>query len=361
MNLETGLQEAKILDEEEASSQAVELVENDPEGEQLITVEGETVHDEDDLEDSIIRQHVKAAAPVSDHSELTTSLALLQNHKTVSTGDLTKALESLADLGHELDFGVTIVKPENLEILLSIVQDSKVSPAVREIAVRVIGASLRNNPDAIQSTIGSKVAETLLKSLDSVVSSSSLSSDQQMNKLAGRLVYALGSVINSGEGDSDVYGEADGEYAAISGGAILRRVFTSGGPDVKRKCTVFVSDRVLSSNWHITELREWSTVFQQALTAGTLDDSTKTLVFEAIIKMHEFIPDSKASGEQQVLRRRNHQAAEEELPVEDDFLNWLAGQASSKNADKEFLTEVKRVRHEVFGNPLARRKDFDDL
>lgn len=362
--METGLQEAKILDENEpepVDSTAVELV-PDNDTEDLIELDDHP-EPEDNPEDSIIRQNIKAAAgaPVQDHSELSTSLAVVKNYKTTDISNLTSALESLADLAHEIDFGSRIMDTNNLPVLLSIVQDKQTPLSVQEIAVRVIGASLRNNPDALKHALGFKVTKTLLDALDNqttVASQGSLAADPASNKLAGRLIYALGSLVSSGEGDPEVYGEADREYFTYHGGNILRRAFVTGGPDVKRKGAVFVADRALTASWPVEELREWSTIFQKEISAGKLDSSTQEVVLEALVKMHEFAIDPV--NEQQVLKKRDHTTPEEELPVEDDFLNWLASEADS-NGHSEYLSEIKRVRHQVFGNPLASRKAFDDL
>lgn len=351
------MREAKLMDETESVSknnQAVEIV-PDQTDEELITVDGEEVHD--DPEETKIRQTVKQAAPVSDHSELTTSLAVLKDYKSAGATQLVTALESLADLGHEIDFGAVIVRPEYLRNLISILEDKQRSPAARETAVRTIGASLRNNPDAIKEVLGHKVTESLLKTLNEL-NTPDLAKNPALNKLSGRLVYALGSLVSTGEGDAAIYGESDHEYITSNGGDILRKNFKFAGPDVQRKTATFVADRALSSVWPIGELRKWSTFFQNELLTDAFDDSTKSTVLETLIKMHEFAPDP--SNEQQVLKKRDHTVPDEELSVDDSFLNWLAGQASSAS-DTELRAEVKRARHQVFGNPLASRKNFEDL
>lgn len=351
--MESGVQEAKLLDDSVPdNSQAVEIV-PDQDHEELIVLDDEVAHD--DPEDAVIKETLRTAAPVSDYSELSTSLAVLQSYKTADGPKLTAALEALADLGHEIDFGVKIVQPESLVPLLHIVKEPSFSQSDKEIAVRVIGASLRNNPAAIKNTFGLKVTETLIEVIHQLATDS-LHYDPAGNKLAGRIVYALGSLVSNGEGDPEIYGEADREYAQNHGGLILRRSFIAGGPDVKRKTAIFVSDRALL--WPVAEIRDWSDLFQKELIQGQLDTSTKEAVLETLVKMHEFAPDTQS--EQQVLRKRDHSVAEEELPVDDRFLNWLSKQASS-DSDEVYLNEVKRVRHQVFGNPLAARKAFDDL
>lgn len=353
--METGLQEAKLLDEEDQTQeQGVVLLDEDEE--ELTTVDGETVHD--DPEESAIRQNVKQAAPVSDHSELSTSLAVLQKYKSAGESKLLAALESLADLAHEIDFGTVIVDSANLKNLMAIVQDSKSSPATRETAVRTIGASLRNNPEAVKLTLGSKVTESLLKTLHEL-NKPGLSRDSASNKLVGRLVYALGSIVSTGEADPTVYGESDHAYISSNGGDVLRQSFQVAGPDVQQKIATFVSDRALSPVWPITELRYWSSFLQKELSEGKLTESAKESVLDTLVRMHEFAVD-QPHGEQQTLRKRDHAVEEEELKVQDSFLNWLVKQADTAS-DKETKQSLLRARHEVFGNPLARRKNFDDL
>lgn len=351
--METGVQEAKLLDDSiPDNSQAVEIVPDD-DHEELIILEDEESHD--DPEDAIIQETLRTAAPLSDHSELSTSLAVLQSYKTVDGSKLTAALEALADLGHEIDFGVKITKPESLAPLLHIVKEPSFSSSDKEIAVRVIGASLRNNPAAIKNTFGLKVTDTLIETIHEL-GTDDLQYDTAGNKLAGRVVYALGSLVSNGEGDPAIYSEADREYTESNGGLILRRLFWAGDSDVKRKIAVFASDRVLL--WPVADLREWSKELQTALAHDKLATATKEAVLETLVKMHEFAPDTH--NEQQVLRKRDHTVAEEELAVNPHFLHWLADEAASKG-DEDYLKEVKRVRHQVFGNPLAARKAFDDL
>lgn len=362
LDMQTGLQEAKLLDEsdktdtEDPNKKAIEVVVNEEEGLIPLEEEKEVPEDESDVK---LKHQVKNLE--SSHHELSPSLETLQNYKAATAPVLTSALESLADLGHELDFGALIVKQENLQPLLSIIQDTSLLPSIRETAVRALGASLRNNPDALNAASTHKITTILITTMKSILdNSSSISTDAQSNKLVGRLIYALGSIVGTGQGDETLYAGANAEYFQAEGNSVLRQAFETAGPDVKRKIANFISDRILA--WPIAEAQKWSNTFQNELTQNKLDEYTKSAVFETLVKMHEFSLDKQEplQGEQQVLRKRNNRNAEEELPVDDQFLNWLVKQAEDKNADEDLIKEAKRVRHDVFGNPLARRKAFDD-
>lgn len=362
LDMQTGLQEAKLLDEsdktdtEDPNKKAIEVVVNEEEGLIPLEEEKEVPEDESDVK---LKHQVKNLE--SSHHELSPSSETLQNYKAATAPVLTSALESLADLGHELDFGALIVKQENLQPLLSIIQDTSLLPSIRETAVRALGASLRNNPDALNAASTHKITTLLITTMKSILdNSSSISTDAQSNKLVGRLIYALGSIVGTGQGDETLYAGANAEYFQAEGNSVLRQAFETAGPDVKRKIANFISDRILA--WPIAEAQKWSNTFQNELTQNKLDEYTKSAVFETLVKMHEFSLDKQEplQGEQQVLRKRNNRNAEEELPVDDQFLNWLVKQAEDKNADEDLIKEAKRVRHDVFGNPLARRKAFDD-
>lgn len=362
LDMQTGLQEAKLLDEsdktdtEDPNKKAIEVVVNEEEGLIPLEEEKEVPEDESDVK---LKHQVKNLE--SSHHELSPSSETLQNYKAATAPVLTSALESLADLGHELDFGALIVKQENLQPLLSIIQDTSLLPSIRETAVRALGASLRNNPDALNAASTHKITTILITTMKSILdNSSSISTDAQSNKLVGRLIYALGSIVGTGQGDETLYAGANAEYFQAEGNSVLRQAFETAGPDVKRKIANFISDRILA--WPIAEAQKWSNTFQNELTQNKLDEYTKSAVFETLVKMHEFSLDKQEplQGEQQVLRKRNNRNAEEELPVDDQFLNWLVKQAEDKNADEDLIKEAKRVRHDVFGNPLARRKAFDD-
>lgn len=363
LDMQTGLQEAKLLDETEnadakdANNKAIEVVVDEEEG--LIPLEDEPKTPEEDEVDLQLKHQVKNLE--SSHHELSPSLEILQNYKTATSIALASALESLADLGHELDFGTLIVKQEYLKPLLSIVEDFGYLPSVREIAVRALGAALRNNPDALKAASNTKITTVLIKTLQSVLEkSNSISTDTQNNKLVGRLIYALGSTVGTGQGDDTLYKGANAEFVKADGSTVLIQAFNNAGTDVKRKIANFISDRVLT--WPFSEAQRWSNTFQAELARNKLDESTKTVVFESLVKMHEFSLDEQAKhqGEQQILRKRDNRNTEEELPVDDHFLNWLIKQTESKNIDENLIKEAKRVRHEVFGNPLGRRKAFED-
>lgn len=371
LNLETGLQEAKLLDESDSNdSKAIEVVV--PESEELIPIIddnddliADSIEDTEQIDDEKEFKHtVKQAGSSSAAGDLEPSLEVVKASSSRSSDELSRALETLADLGHELDFGSIIAQPSNFEPLVAIALDSNLSPSVREISLRAIGASLRNNPDALKLVRESQITKQLLMGLSQILSSfsaSSLASDTSNNRLAGRFVYALGSVVGTDQGSADLYSKANADYTNSNGGSVLRKLFEQGGGDVKLKVAQFVTDRVMG--WTREEARAWSFVFQTELANNSVTDDVRGVLFSTLVKMHEYTLDETAhngkDSQQQVLRKRDNRNQDEELPVEDNFLNWLAEQTTKKGSD-EFVKEAIRVRHEVFGNPLARRKAFID-
>lgn len=110
-------------------------------------------------------------------------------------------METLSDLGHELDYGARIAGGGSKQ-LISIIQSSAVTDDLKEIAARALGASLRNNPSAIEKVSDLNVVKSLLEAVE----------NSKDDTLTGRLVYAVGSIVSNGEGDMSIYKRHDDEF-----------------------------------------------------------------------------------------------------------------------------------------------------
>ena len=335
MNLETGFKEAKLLhDEPEEADEIIEPSKNPtPQLEKSLTVTKETTNPKPKTQEIY-------------HSELSPLLEVIQNHQAARPSRLLSALESLAELGHDHEFGVIIAKSRNIENLLEIIENKsgRYSASSREFGARVIGASLRNNPKAARQSADIQIIERLLKSMETIFMSSiePISTDVQNNKLIGSLIYAIGSVLSTNGQLQEDYSH---QFRINHGGEILRRAFAVVGQDVKRKCCNFVFDLAFSLRWSDEELGLWSLFFQNALlmNPAELNANLRELILETLVRIHQYILDPSGKQDQQEPRKRTKQ--DPLMPVSEKFYKWVSqtsmGGTETKQALKEHVFETK--------------------
>lgn len=231
-------------------------------------------------------------------------------------------LEDVADWAHDIEYGEKIAASSQfLTKLISLIGDFNISSKTRELAARIFGASFRNNPAALNE---------LFKTHESIVSELlDLCVKEKDNALLqSRLIYALGSLLTDSRG-IEIFRKINGETQ-------LQHVFSLENTPltVKSKCAVLV-EKLLDGENRQEVNKRWSDLFQQALYTEQYDDGTLPIL-ETLTKIHE----------------------QDKLTVQKDFLKWLAStSSSSKNKDPELHEFAKSVRHRVFGNPNAQRKE----
>ncbi|ODQ66751.1 hypothetical protein NADFUDRAFT_41374 [Nadsonia fulvescens var. elongata DSM 6958] len=334
--------------------------------------------------------------PASDHSLFKDSLAVISQPSTVSRDDLIKALSTLAELAHELDFGISIAKaPNAIKDILALTSFSLSSSVeVRELTARIIGAALYNNPTAQRSAPLAQIVQTTLNNLES----------EPDALVRTRLVYVLSSVVASPynhEGDVHADGlsvrdshsrSPIGQYALLDGGATLRALFRDSASTTnafKAKCATFVQDTFAnpdiydneldfnlrvrntdelmdkgeinekSAGWWMDESMAWAVKFQDSLTAHSnsgmtkLDSDARDKIYSALKSIHTQFPS---------------------LKVSEPFINWMIGVAKGSRApsglkardidadefDDEvlFANMINEDRHVFFGNPNGYRKNM---
>jgi hypothetical protein len=269
------------------------------------------------------------------HDEATAVANLLQ-------GSL--SLEELTEYAHDIDHGVTIVE-QALPRLLQIVEDRNEGIDRREMACRVIGASLSNNPGALSAAgkQGSNVVTRLLKILETEPM-------QKDSLIINRLIYSLKVALGDNRGRL--------EYVAAAGGTILRKLFAHGQANTVYKLAELVENSMVrpiisEESWRRGELEAWAAEFEKRLIAvGSPRDAdfADKAVLDALTAIkRDAIFDLKVSR---------------------SFLKWLATMAkkshihdpSMPDPDWQLAERAGEVRHLVFGNPKAQRKhNAEDL
>lgn len=299
-----------------------------------------------------LREQIRQSADYGHLSQLSESLENLQKYQKLDKRTLVHTLETLSDLGHEVDFGARIAQDAS-ENLIKIIESPAVSDDLKEIAAQALGASLRNNPAAMKKVAGPEVVKTMLEQVEK----------SKDHKLTSRLVYAVGSIVSNGEADKSIYLPFDNEFLNSHGGEIFRRAFQDGNNDVKRKISTFVYDRGLRLVWPDTELNEWSDLFQHALIKDSIDKDTKFSVFQTLTELHEYMGEWNPSDA--LPNERVKRSTAEMLPVRDDFLQWLSNETENyrykrlaDEEEQEYQSLLLRVRHSVYGNRMAGRKVY---
>jgi nucleotide exchange factor SIL1 len=171
-------------------------------------------------------------------------------------------ISNLESLAHDREYGVKLVQLDPLSRLLQIAELADESN-IRQCAVRIIGSSLWNNPEAMKAVEGTDLIRRLLELL----------STEKDVGVRSSLVFSL-SAAAAGE-----YGIK--EFMFSQGSLELRTIFLGGEPEEQRKCATFVEDN-LPSNRAIDgvdqELVLWCRVFQEYLQKNAGDATSENVL-----------------------------------------------------------------------------------
>ena len=203
----------------------------------------------------------------SDQDVFGTALQHLLND--LPSADEISNLESLA---HDREYGVKLVQLDPLSRLLQIAELVDESN-IRQCAVRIIGSSLWNNPEAMKAVEGTDLIRRLVELLTTEKDAGVRSS----------LIFSL-SAATSGE-----YGIK--EFMLSQGSLKLRTIFTGGEPEERGKCATFVEDNLPSNraiNGVDQELALWCTLFQEYLQKNA-GDTTSEKVLSSLMSVPQVL------------------------------------------------------------------------
>ena len=249
-----------------------------------------------------------------------------------TSGDLeslTLIINNLESLAHDRDFGVQLIQPETLPLLLSLARTHDVE-SIRQGAVRIIGSSMWNNPEALNVVSGTKLVTKLVDLLKHETSPG----------VRASLIFSLSAAV---VGD---YGIP--EFVNAGGSVRLRQLFEEEGSEVQRKCATFVEDNLPYSH-DISgvdeELSEWCRLFQQFLRKNTPDETSEKVLSSLMYDL------SLSGANGRTIRREVAKAC----PTEPKFILWLADNVVKDTHSRHMTELLKEARH-MFGNPKAARK-----
>lgn len=270
-----------------------------------------------------------AASDDSEYSLMTNAIRAIEAR---SVND--DQLENLADLAHDLDYGLTITENAGQQLLDIATSATGTLQSTRELAARAIGAALRNNPKALQVIFSAQgVVDKVLSALKS----------EESPIIANRLVYLLSSLMGESTGFE--------RFVNLKGGDTLATLFGLDGPELKVKIADFVQDYIIPSTesiWKQKEMEKWSELFQKALISGSVPADVSLRILETLTNLKQ--STTKYS-----------------ILMGSDFMQWISKMATkhsdpeASGAENALIEYAKEVRHIVFGNPKAARKQFDDL
>lgn len=248
-----------------------------------------------------------------------------------------KALDTLVELSHDLDFGERLTLDP--EIFFSLLRTAKVAagePSISEKCFRIMGASLRNNPNAIENVL-EKQDHRFMDWLFEVLEGTGTTGVVQKRILG--VVHALTSNTAFAYQKFNAH-----DHTKSDGFEKLVRLFPHVDASSRERIALIFEDLnllLLEKRDGLEVLPETrvSAMLQEMVAKSKVESQLHTL-FESLVQLH-----------------RRH-----ELPTSSEFLLWLSRETESRKQDKgrdgeTMLDELMlNARHAVFGNPNAARK-----
>lgn len=257
--------------------------------------------------------------------------------------DIDSAAETLVDLSHDREHGVRLTQdPKIFTSILDIADKAGVD--LREKLLRIMGSSLRNNPEAIGNVLQLQNPQFVNRLFDYLEDNSA---DEVIKKRVIGIIHAL-SLNNSFRL----------EYLSLQGGRGIDRL-VSVFPELEHASQVRVMN-ILEDVGLVADLQkrqeespqlEFSKFLQSSLhERKVVAEPLFQLYFNRLTQLHKQNKDLKPTPE---------------------FLQWLAQEANVRaeghkdtrdttGENQDFDRQMLQARHEVFGNPNAMRKAYVD-
>lgn len=318
INMETLQKEAKLLSENEREPQA----------------EVPAVYETSDV--STFDGAVNAVLKFGDQVSASSS-------KKLNEKDIDDAAETLVDLSHDLEHGVRLTQdPKIFTSILDIADSAGLD--LTEKLLRIMGSSLRNNPEAIGNVLKLQNPQFINRLFDYL---DDKSADEVVKKRVIGIIHAL-SLNNSFKL----------EYLSLQRGRGIDRL-VSVFPELEHASQVRVMN-ILEDLGLVADLEkrqeespqlEFSNFLQSSLhERKVVAEPQFQLYFNKLAQLHKQNKDLKPTPE---------------------FLQWLAQEANVRveghkdtrdvsPEHQEFDRQMLQARHEVFGNPNAMRKAYLD-
>lgn len=289
LDINTGLQEARLLQPESNDDAAVVVVEADEPEAQEISQQTQI---------QIPRKSRKHVDEEKLHGFEEAVEAILDMNSSIEKFD--EALDFLIDVSHDLEYGTRLARDPNVfSAMMSAIETAADRNVVAEKVYRVIGSSLRNNPDGTKAFLWGQ-RNTLVPQLFSELESEQ-TSDTTKKRILG-VVHAI---------------SMDPDYAQMHlggynhrGGDVLRRlvaVFPLLSETAQERVLFILEDaQVIGSrpgDESLSAASRMSAFLQAELSQGRVDDGKRvSSALQALVALHK----------------------RELLDVSSDFTSWMS-------------------------------------
>lgn len=327
INMETLQKEAKLMSEDERESEEKET-------QKEVENQVPAVYETSDV--STFNGALNAVLKFGDKISATSSGKL--NEK-----DIENAAETLVDLSHDLEHGVRLTQDPKIFISILDIADN-VGLDLKEKLLRIMGSSLRNNPEAIGNVLKLQNPQFINRLFDYLEDKNA---EEVVKKRVIGIIHAL-SLNNSFKL----------EYLSLQRGRGIDRL-VSVFPELEHASQVRVMN-ILEDLGLVADLEkrqeespqlEFSNFLQSSLhERKVVAEPQFQLYFNKLTQLHKQNKDLKPTPE---------------------FLQWLAQEANVRveghkdtrdisPENQDFDRQMLQARHEVFGNPNAMRKAYLD-
>lgn len=368
LNIDTLVKEAKLLDASEGGTESHELA----------VATAENVSEEEPASDpkgyfnaqEEIRQKVaqfkaskdKTRVSESDLQDYDSALEEVLGFQNGGDDDrLDRALETLVELSHDIEFGAKLTGSQ--AVFESMLHTARTidSALLREKLYRVMGASLRNNKEAISNVLEKQsrsFVEQLFRELQ-------LSTNNDVIK---KRILGVVLALSANEGFRFQYFNVHHGDESLSTGILeLMEVFPSLHSDSKARVVNIFEDANLltedaggkvrfdkrSIEERVIPDNRVSSYLQGALSRGHVSSEKQFKhFFNKLVELHAANRDLKPSGDFMVWLSEEVETRRQKLKKKDQLYS---------DTDEVFDGEMMKARHEVFGNPNAHRKFVDEL
>lgn len=360
INLETGLEEAKL--DEDTPHQNPELVVV-PQPDDL----GEKIHDTNEnikhkIQDTLAKykkdkqEFVRSKVSQSDLNDFSSSVEeLLAFGDGGDISRLDKALDTLTDLSHDIEFGVQLSKDANIfAALQNVASLAAAEDEVTEKALRIMGSSLRNNPEAIANVIKNQPLSFF----------SELFEILQLPTTTDVIQKRILGVIHALSADRQLaYQHFSTNYLEHSSGLdTLLGFFPKAGRSAKERIILILEDlNVITDTTSSNDQRSLELSMKPEYKVSNL--------------LQSILSEGKSKSEQQFQEYFSSLVSlhtDHALDTSKEFLGWLSEEVELRKLgkrardviysglDTDFDAKMMEARHVVFGNPNAYRKAYGD-
>lgn len=362
VNLETGLEEARILQEDINLRAEVVIADvEDVQDKVKVGLNSEEVKKK--MQDTInqYRERKKTFSrnkiTVLDLNDFDHSVTEVVSYQAGdSTYRLEKALSTLADLSHDIEFGERLAQDPVIFYTMADLannllgsKEKVLNPTnvrLSELIYRLMGSALRNNPEAVEKVLENQPT-SFVDGLFAALSNAFVS--EVIHKRILGVVHALTANRHFSYRyfNKEVTENAVGLHQLIS-------LFPSLGVSSQvRIANIFEDLHLLPQSNKESEINEsnvgetLSSYLQSTLAEQILaSEEQAQIFFKALLELH----------------------GKNNYPVSKDFLQWLSKESEQRRAslrqrddqvsEDSFDNLILSARHKIFGNPLARKDEL---